>query len=141
VHQCIKLFAAPSAHSNASRKTESRSGISGCASTALEDADQSRQYNEAFSVGQCCVLFFSNHNDCSRVVADQGGKYQESAALIFAYATSVLNVKGNAQQVFRFACGLPRNEWCFILLQEPSVKSCSHGGLHRAIVSAVQKSG
>jgi len=140
VNQCIN-FSAPLAHSNVSRKTKSRSGITGCVSTAVEDADQSRKYNEAFSVGQYCLQFFSNHNDSSRVVADQGGKYQETAALIFAYATSVLNVKGNAEQVFRFACGVPCVKLSFILQQGPSVKSSLHGGLHSAIVSAVQKSG
>ena len=35
------------------------------------------------------------------MVADESGQYLATAALIFAYATSVLGIKGNASQVFK----------------------------------------
>jgi len=41
------------------------------------------------------------HRNCNRLVADEAGKYKTTAALIFSYATSVLKIQGNIQQVFR----------------------------------------
>jgi hypothetical protein len=54
---------------------------------------------------RCCppfpVSFDLNYKTLYRLVADGSGKYRATAALIFAYATSVLGIEGSVCQVFR----------------------------------------
>jgi hypothetical protein len=46
-------------------------------------------------------IFLCATNNSNRLVADGSGKYAATAAMIFAYAQSVLGVRGNACKVFR----------------------------------------